>query len=156
MTYTGHRNQMFQLRDIFTLAGQHIYGLSGTKKHWDFDRSGFTTVHNHGIDGFQARRTLAHWTGWKPPAVAKTPHTVNDHDLFITRQRVMLQTIIGNDDLYIMLRKQCLHGITAHRRYRNRRACTLVNQYRLITGFSGCRSWAQHQWILRRFTTVTA
>lgn len=67
----------------------------------------------------------------------------------------MLQTIVSDNDLYRMFRKQGPDGIAAHRGDRNRGASTLENQYRFITRFSRRGFRRQQQRVMRRFTTIS-
>ena len=68
----------------------------------------------------------------------------------------MLQAIISDDKLKILGGKQGLYRIAAYRRDGNRRAGTLVNQYRLIPRFPGAGIRIKQQRIARCFTAVAA
>ncbi|CQF64228.1 Uncharacterised protein [Salmonella enterica subsp. enterica serovar Typhimurium str. DT104] len=68
----------------------------------------------------------------------------------------MLQPIVGDNNLHIMRCQNRFHRRGAFRRYRDRRAGPLINQYRFISRFCGCRLRRQEQRISGSFPAVAA
>jgi hypothetical protein len=81
----------------------------------------------------QARRPLAHRPGRQPPAVAKAAHAVNNDNFSVPRQLIVLQPVVGHDNLQIVRAEQRFHRVAAQRSDRDRRAGTLMDQHRFIT-----------------------
>ena len=156
MADSCHRHHVVQRRRIPAFTGQQIHRQPGTKLHRYLSRAGETAVNDNRIHAAQTRSALAHRTRRQPPAVTKTTYAVNHHNLFVTRQLIVLQTIIRDDKLKIVGGEQRLNRIAAYRRDGNRRAGTLINKHRLIARFPGMRIHIKQQRIVRGFSAIAA
>jgi len=95
------------------------YNIAATQLHRVLAISGEATIADSKVDALQSAQRFAQWSCWQQPSIAKTAHTIDDADFHIACQRVVLQTVIGDQYIAAGIEQQSRCGGTdSTHRYR--------------------------------------
>ena len=156
MPYTGHRHHIFQRGKRRALLRVQVDRIARPQRHRDFTRFRAAAVNNNRIYLPQTRSALAHRPGRQPPAVAEAADAVDHHNFAIALQRVVLQAIVGNDEIEGVTGEQRFNCGAALRRHRDRRPGALGDQHWFVARLLRRRIGVDQQRIALRFAAVAA
>ena len=154
----GHRADGLAREPVERLAERGIEQVHGTiagQRH-DGGACGTPAGPDDEVDAVEPLRRFAQGAGRQAVAVAEAARAVDQGDLEVAAEGVMLESVIGQDEVDVPLGEQGARGFGAAREHPDRAAGAAGHEHGLVAGQSGRRVGAHLQRVRQPAAAVAA
>ncbi len=127
----------------------------GDQLHGVLPLARLAAVADDGVHPFETSDRLAQRPHRQQAGVAETARSVHHHQLDVAGQRIVLQTVVGDDDIHLTALLQQSYRVGPFRGNHHRTAAAPGNQHRLISGLRSGASLIQPIGVMGRLATIT-